>query len=72
LSDFNLKLAQPSEPQLLKASELSQQFEDQILVKNTDSQQSQDDLQPITPDMSTQAKKPAFSKKKKKKKKENA
>jgi len=70
--DFNLKLAQPSEPQLSEASGLSQQFEDQILVENTDSQQSQDDLQPITPDTSTRAEKPASPKKKKKKKKENA
>lgn len=65
-SDFSLKLAQPSEPQLSESSGLSQQFEDQILAENSGSQQSEVDLQPITPDTSTQAEKPASKNKKKK------
>lgn len=65
--DFSLKLAQPSEPQLSESSGISQQFEDQTFGENTGSQRSQLDLQPITPDTSARAEKPASNQKKKKK-----
>ncbi|MCJ1403511.1 hypothetical protein MMC11_006734 [Xylographa trunciseda] len=65
--DFNLEHSQLSEPRLSEHSGRSQQFENQISVQEPgeqDSESSRGDLQPITPDTSTQT----ASKKRKNKK----
>ena len=54
--DFALELCQQSEPQLSEPSELSQPLENQVLAEIPNSQPSRLDLQPITPDTSTQTK----------------
>jgi hypothetical protein len=59
-------LPQQSELQTSKTSGLSQQFENQALEQEPGSQSSYVDLQPITPNTSTQPEKPASKKRKSK------
>lgn len=65
--DFALKLSQQSEPQLSEPSGLSQPFEEQVIAEIPYSQQSQFDLQQMTPGTSTQEKSASNKKKQKQK-----